>query len=71
MPRLVRFTIVHMSYGGLVGILTATAMMMIRPEAFGHGGGVEYIALMLQLYAFAATFSLGSLATALALLQRP
>lgn len=71
MPELVRFTITHMSYGGLLGIVTAATMIFIRPEVFGHGNGIEYIALLLQLYAFGATFSLGSLATALALLQEP
>ncbi|WP_312366972.1 hypothetical protein [Ensifer sp.] len=71
MPKLVRFVLIHMSYGAFLGIATAIAVIAIRPEAFGHVDGIEHIALVLQLHAFITSFSLGSLATALALLHEP
>lgn len=71
MPQLVRFMIIHLSYGGLLGMATATVMILIRPETFGVRDGINPIALVLQLYAFVAPFTPGSLATALALLQEP
>lgn len=71
MPELVRFMIVHMSYGALLGAGTVIVMILIRPETFGHGSGIELLPLVLQFYAFGAAFSLGSLATALATLHEP
>ncbi|MGF6178495.1 hypothetical protein [Ensifer sp. 4252] len=71
MPELVRFTIFHMSYGALLGTVTVIVMILISPDALGHGSCIHPLALLLQLYAFSAAFALGSLATALAMLGEP
>ncbi|OCP06325.1 MULTISPECIES: hypothetical protein [unclassified Ensifer] len=65
MPKLVRFLIWHMSSGFVLGALTAMAIAVLYPHALGHRDAIDPLALVLQIFAFGASFALGSLGTAL------
>lgn len=65
MPKLVRFVVWHMCSGFVIGALTGLIVIAFHPHALGHSNGVDPLALALQIYAFGASFALGSLGTAL------
>ncbi|MBD9650352.1 hypothetical protein IB267_18585 [Ensifer sp. ENS09] len=65
MPKLLRFIIWHLSTGFALGAVTTLVIAFRYPHALGHDGAIEPIALLLQIYAFGASFALGCLGTAL------
>jgi len=65
MPRLLKFLIWHLSSGFALGALTALVITNSFPGVLGHDREIEPVALFLQIYAFGASFALGSLSTAL------
>jgi hypothetical protein len=65
MHMLLRFLIWHLSSGFALGALTALVIAVSFPHALGHDRAIEPVALFLQIYAFGASFALGSLGTAL------
>ncbi|MGO4622557.1 hypothetical protein AB4Z34_17150 [Ensifer sp. 2YAB10] len=65
MPTLLRFLIWHLSSGFLLGAFTALAIATQNPEILGHSGAIEPLALVMQVFAFGASFAMGSLGTAL------
>jgi hypothetical protein len=48
-----------------IGSPYALVIAVSFPHALGHDGAIEPVALLLQIYAFGASFALGSLGTAL------
>ena len=65
MPMLLRFLFWHLSSGFLMGAITALVIVAQNPEALGHSGSIEPVALFMQIFAFGASFAMGSLGTAL------
>lgn len=65
MPKLVRFVVTHMLSGFIIGTLTGLTIVGLFPHSLGHGDLIDPLALALQIYAFGASFALGSLGTAL------
>ncbi|KQW34886.1 hypothetical protein ASD02_16805 [Ensifer sp. Root1252] len=65
MPTLIRFVILNVGVGFLLGAATAASIAIVAPGALGHGEGLDPLAFGLQIYAFGASFGLGALATAL------
>ncbi|WDZ81922.1 hypothetical protein PWG15_34060 (plasmid) [Ensifer adhaerens] len=51
--------------GFVIGTLTAVVILAFYPRALGHTSVIDPLALALQIYAFGASFALGSLGTAL------
>ena len=49
----------------LLGAITALVIVAQNPEALGHSGSIEPVALFMQIFAFGASFAMGSLGTAL------
>ncbi|MFK0276299.1 hypothetical protein ACIQUG_21685 [Ensifer sp. NPDC090286] len=65
MPKVLRFVIWNMASGFLLGATTALVIVVVDPDALGHGHSIQPLPLFMQIYAFGASFALGSLATAL------
>ena len=65
MPSLLRFLFWHLSSGFLLGAMTALVIVAENPQALGYNGSIEPVALLMQIFAFGASFAMGSLGTAL------
>lgn len=65
MPKALRLVIRNMASGFLLGATTALVIVVVEPDAVGHGHSIQPLSLVMQIYAFGASFALGSLATAL------
>ena len=65
MPSLLRFLFWHLSSGFLLGTMTALVIVAQNPQALGHNGSIVPVALLMQIFAFGASFAMGSLGTAL------
>lgn len=65
MPKLLRFLIWHLLTGFLLGAITALVIVIRDPHALGHGDTIDLLAFSMQLFAFGASFAMGSLGTAL------
>ena len=65
MPSLLRFLFWHLLSGFLLGTMTALVIVAQNPQALGHNASIEPVALFMQIFAFGASFAMGSLGTAL------
>lgn len=64
MPVLVRYIIVRLSVGAVIGSVSCMVVLVTAPRALGSPG--QWLEIALIMYGFASVFALGFLATALA-----
>lgn len=61
---------VRIVIGFTIGAMTQLTLIFLDPVGFGHGRGVNVVALCLQLWSFGIPFAIGYLSTSIAFERR-